>query len=170
MEKISFEEKEPKQELVITIMGTLLEDLKEIYQRKYVPKNEYINNIQHLYINNNNYGEKSPDRKEHFQGSLKSVLCVSRIITREKVRNHTGNSNREAGAGNCQQQCIGGIDKIKKVRDFTAFRNTRFTEHIERNGEKKADHFTDDAGNSQNGDSLCDGFYLFRHTDNPFRS
>ena len=41
--------------------------LKEIYLRKYVPKNEYINNIEHLYINN--YGEKSHEPNYYFKNN-----------------------------------------------------------------------------------------------------
>ena len=41
--------------------------LKEIYHRKYVPKNEYINNIEHLYINN--YGEKSHEQNYYFKNN-----------------------------------------------------------------------------------------------------
>ena len=41
--------------------------LKEIYLRKYVPKNEAINNIEHLYINN--YGEKSHEPNYYFKNN-----------------------------------------------------------------------------------------------------
>ena len=69
-------------------------NLKEIYQRKYVPKNEYINNIEHLYINN--YGEKSHEPNYYFKNN--NFNCnfynIYNYESKSTSNNNINNKNR----------------------------------------------------------------------------
>ena len=63
--------------------------LKEIYLRKYVPKNEYINNIEHLYINN--YGEKSHEPNYYFKNN--NFNCNFYNIYNYENKSNSNNNN-----------------------------------------------------------------------------
>ena len=85
-------------------------NLKEIYQRKYVPKNEYINNIQHLYINNNNYGEKSHEPSYFFKNNNFNCNFYNIYNYESKSTNNNGNINNKNKNGyfiNNNYECNG---------------------------------------------------------------
>ena len=85
-------------------------NLKEIYQRKYVPKNEYINNIQHLYINNNNYGEKSHEPSYFFKNNNFNCNFYNIYNYESKSANNNGNINNKNKNGyfiNNNYECNG---------------------------------------------------------------
>ena len=77
-------------------------NFKEIYQRKYVPRNEYINNIQHLYINN--YGEK---HEPNYYFKNNNFNCNFYNIYNYECKSTSNNNNKNRYFINNNYECNG---------------------------------------------------------------
>ena len=118
--------------------------LKEIYQRKNVPRIEYINNIEHLYINN--YGEKSHEplyyfKNNNFNCNFYNIYNYESKSTRNNNDTNKNvyfiNNNYESNGYNlnnnygCYNQEICGDDESKNI-ECPLYRNISILVHKNR--------------------------------------